>query len=193
MRVETERLILRRWEPRDLEPMAAMGEDPEVMRHMPKMLSRDETESMIGRIEAEFEERGFGLWAVEMRASGEFAGWVGLHQVGFETAFTPAVEVGWRLARRAWGNGYATEGGRAALKFGFEKIGLPEIVSFTVPANEKSIAVMERLGMRRDPNEDFDHPLLPEGHRLRRHVLYRLSQQQSTKNNEQGDSAQRLT
>lgn len=129
---------------------------------------------MIARIEAHFSEHGFGLWALEIRKTGEFIGFTGLSRPSFETRFTPCVEVGWRLAQKFWGQGYATEAARAALEFGFQEKGLNEIVSFTVPANRRSIAVMERLGMSRDPLEDFDHPRVPEGHALRSHVLYRL-------------------
>jgi len=129
---------------------------------------------LAGTIEAGFEANGFGLWAVEVRASGEFVGFTGLDVPEFEADFMPAVEVGWRLGRSAWGNGYATEAARAALAFGFEEVGLGEIVSFTTPANRRSRAVMERLGMRHDPSGDFEHPSLPPDHPLRPHVLYRL-------------------
>jgi RimJ/RimL family protein N-acetyltransferase len=117
---------------------------------------------------------GFGLWAVERQADGRFLGFTGLAAPTFKAHFTPCVEVGWRFAVEAWGHGYATEAARAALRFGFENLDLAEIVSFTVPANTRSRAVMERLGMTRDPADDFDHPRLPEGHPLRHHVLYRL-------------------
>jgi RimJ/RimL family protein N-acetyltransferase len=145
------------------------------MRHFPSTLSRDESDALVESIEAEFRERGFGLWALELRASGDFAGMVGLHMPGFEAHFTPAVEIGWRLDQRHWGRGYATEAAFAALSFGFGRLALDEVVSFTVPANLRSRRVMERLGMTRDPADDFDHPLLPAGHAQSRHVLYRLS------------------
>ena len=128
---------------------------------------------MVERIEAGFEANGFGLWALEVRATGEFVGFTGLDVPEFEAHFMPAVEIGWRLARSAWGQGYATEAARTALSFGFEEVGLVEIVSFTTPANRRSRAVMERLGMSHDPADDFDHPRLPPGHPQRRHVLYR--------------------
>jgi ribosomal-protein-alanine N-acetyltransferase len=150
-----------------------MNADPEVMEFFPRVLTRGESDGLVERIEAGFERDGFGLWAVEVRETGEFVGFAGLNRVGFEAPFTPAVEVGWRLARAAWGNGYATEAGRAALAFGFERVGLAEIVSFTTVANHRSRAVMERLGMTRDPAEDFEHPSLPSGHPQRPHVLYR--------------------
>jgi len=128
---------------------------------------------LVERIEAGFEANGFGLWALEVRATGEFVGFTGLDVPEFEAHFMPAVEIGWRLARSAWGQGYATEAARTALSFGFEEVGLVEIVSFTTPANRRSRAVMERLGMSHDPADDFDHPRLPPGHPQRRHVLYR--------------------
>ena len=145
------------------------------MEHFPAPLSRRQSDELIERIEAEFEANGFGLWALELRATGEFLGFAGLAVPAFEAHFTPAVEVGWRLARSAWGNGYATEAGRAVLDFGFGEAGLSEVVSFTTVANRRSRAVMERLGMSHDPDDDFDHPGLPPGHRQRRHVLYRIA------------------
>jgi RimJ/RimL family protein N-acetyltransferase len=144
------------------------------MRHFRSTLSRQESDALVDSIEAEFRDRGFGLWAVEVSATGTFAGMVGLRAPGFDAHFTPAVEIGWRLDRRHWDRGYATEAARAALSFGFGRMRLDEIVSFTVLANLRSRRVMERLGMTRDPADDFDHPLLPEGHPQRRHVLYRL-------------------
>lgn len=174
MRLETERLILRAWEPGDREPYAAMGADPAVMEFMPSLLSRAESDGMVDRLVQHHAVNGFGPWALETKADGGFVGFVGLLRPNFEAPFTPCVEVAWRLARSAWGHGYATEAARAATRDGFDRLGLSEILSFTVPANVRSIRVMERLGMARDPMADFDHPRLPEGHRLRRHVLYRL-------------------
>jgi RimJ/RimL family protein N-acetyltransferase len=171
--IGTERLKLRRWTEVDLEPFGEMNADPVVMEHFPKPLTRAESDELVERIEAGFERDGFGLWAVEVREGGGFVGFVGLNRVGFEASFTPAVEVGWRLAREAWGNGYATEAGRAALSFGFEHVGLREIVSFTTLANRRSRAVMERLGMTHDPADDFEHPSISPGHPQRLHVLYR--------------------
>lgn len=143
------------------------------MEHFPAQLSREASDELVERIEAGFEAHGFGLWALELRQGGGFIGFAGLAVPAFEAHFMPAVEVGWRLARSAWGYGFATEAGRAALAFGFEEAGLDEIVSFTTVSNRRSRAVMERLGMRRDPADDFDHPGLPPGHPQRRHVLYR--------------------
>ncbi|MGE5282074.1 MAG: GNAT family N-acetyltransferase [Chloroflexota bacterium] len=176
--LETARLKLRRWSDADREPFAAINSDPEVMEHFPGVLTRVESDALVERIEAGFEENGFGLWAVELRESGELIGFAGLNVVDFKAHFTPAVEVGWRLARSAWGNGYATEAGRAALGFGFGRAGLTAIVSFTTVVNRRSRAVMERLGMTYDPAEDFEHPSLPPDHPQRPHVLYRMTKLQ---------------
>lgn len=172
--LRTERLVLRRWRDRDLDPLAAMNADPEVMEHFPSTLTREQSAAVIDRIEAHFDEHGFGLWVVEVPGVTPFAGWVGLLRPRFEAPFTPCVEVGWRLARDAWGHGYAIEAARAAVTYGFEEVGLEEIVSFTVPQNTRSRAVMERLGMTHDPADDFDHPLVAPGTPWHRHVLYRL-------------------
>jgi RimJ/RimL family protein N-acetyltransferase len=170
----TRRLRLRRWREEDREPFAALNADPVVMRYFTDRLTRAESDGLVEKIEAGFERRGFGLWAVEVQATGCFVGFTGLAEPGFDAHFTPAVEVGWRLAHSAWGHGYATEAAQAALAFGFEEVGLAEVVSFTTAGNVRSRRVMERLGMRRDPDDDFDHPGLPSGHPLGRHVLYRL-------------------
>jgi RimJ/RimL family protein N-acetyltransferase len=171
----TDRLRLRRWHPSDLDPFAAMNADPRVAEYLPTSLSRSGSEAFVTRVEAHFEQHGFGHWAVEVLENHRFAGYVGLMRPRFETRFTPCVEVGWRLAAEHWGKGYATEGASAAIAYGFDVIGLREILSWTVPANMRSRRVMEKLGMTRDPADDFDHPLLPEGHPLRRHVLYRIA------------------
>jgi RimJ/RimL family protein N-acetyltransferase len=130
---------------------------------------------MVDRIGAHFGEHGFGLWAIELPGVAPFIGFAGLTWARFSAPFTPCVEVGWRLAFEHWGHGYATEAARLALGYGFGTLALSEVVSFTSATNLRSRAVMERLGMRRDPAEDFDYPSFPEGHPLRRHVLYRLS------------------
>jgi RimJ/RimL family protein N-acetyltransferase len=171
----TERLRLRGWENDDREPFAAMNADPAVMEHFPTTLSRATSDILVDLTMDGWAANGFGLWVVERAEDGQFLGFTGLSRPSFEAHFTPAVEVGWRLARHAWGSGYATEAALASLDFGFETVGLEEIVSFTVPANVRSRAVMERIGMRHDPADHFDHPKLPEGHPLRPHVLYRLS------------------
>lgn len=171
--IETPRLLIRRWREEDRAPFAALNADPQVMRHFPQALTPAESDAMIGRMEAHQEKRGFSFWAVEERAGGDFVGAVGLLMPGFEAHFTPCVEIGWRLAARHWGKGYASEGAAACLDHGFRALGLAEIVSFTVPANEASWKVMQRIGMTRNEADDFEHPALPEGHPLRRHLLYR--------------------
>jgi RimJ/RimL family protein N-acetyltransferase len=173
--IETERLRLRRWRDEDAGPWAALNADPEVMAHFPAPLSRLESDQAMAQMRRDIDERGFGAWVLEVPGVAPFAGMVGLNAPTFEAAFTPCVEVAYRLAREHWGQGYATEAARAALDFGFDDLELTEIVAFTVAANRRSRAVMERLGMRRAEVDDFDHPRLPEGHPLRRHVLYRLS------------------
>ena len=173
--LRTERLVLRRWRESDREPFGALNADPAVMERLPAPLTRDESDAMIDRIEAGFEERGYGLWAVEVIDGPPCVGFVGLNDAGFDAPFTPTVEVGWRLAREAWGHGFATEAARATLADGFTRVRLDEIVSFTTPGHARSRAVMERIGMSRDPADDFGHPRFPPGHRLHDHVLYRLS------------------
>jgi RimJ/RimL family protein N-acetyltransferase len=172
--LQTQRLLLRPWRESDLEPFAALNADPVVMEHFARPLDRSESDAFVARIRAHFAREGFGFWAVEVPGVAPLVGLVGLARPAFEAHFTPCVEVGWRLAREHWGKGYATEAARASIRFGFEQLGLDEIVSFTVPANVRSRAVMERIGMTRSADDDFDHPALPEGHRLRRHVLYRI-------------------
>jgi RimJ/RimL family protein N-acetyltransferase len=173
--LKTDRLRLRSWVAADREPFAVLTADPRVMEHFPAPLSRQESDGLAARIEAHILEHGWGLWAVEIPGVAPFAGYIGLARVTFQARFTPCVEVAWRLAAEFWGRGYATEGAMAALRFGFQSLMLSEIVSFTVPANRRSIAVMERIGMTRNQNDDFEHPRLPEGHHLRHHVLYRKS------------------
>ena len=173
--LRTDRLVLRAWDDGDLAPFAAMNADPEVMHHFPAPLTREQSDEMVGRLWARAAQGRPSLWAVEVPGVARFIGFVGLLEPSFEASFTPCVEVGWRLARQHWGKGYAPEGARAALAWGFGEVGLEEVVSFTVPANTASRRVMQKLGMHRDPDEDFDHPNLPVGHPLRRHVLYRLS------------------
>lgn len=172
--LETERLRLRRWRDDDRAPFAALNADPEVMEHFVTALTREESDGFVDRIEAQFDEHGYGLWAVEVKANGTFIGFTGLAVQTFPAHFTPAVEVGWRLARSAWGHGYASEAARASLAVGWDA-GLTEVVSITSTHNLRSQAVMQRIGMTRDPADDFDHPGVPEGHRLLRHVLYRIT------------------
>lgn len=169
--LRTARLLLRRWVVADRDPFAAMNADPRVMEYLPAVLGPGESDALADRIAHHFDTHGFGLWAVEIPGVTPFAGFVGLAVPAFRAHFTPCVEVGWRLAAGCWGQGYATEAGRAAVDFGFERLSLPEVVSFTVPDNLRSRRVMERLGMAHEPADDFDHPNAPP---LRqRHVLYR--------------------
>jgi RimJ/RimL family protein N-acetyltransferase len=173
--LRTARLLLRPWLPSDRAPFAALNADPAVMEHFPAPLSRAESDALADASNDLINRQGWGRWALEVIDTGEFIGFTGLHRPTFKAPFMPAVEIAWRLSRRAWGHGYATEAATAALGFAFDQIGLDEVVSFTATVNLRSSAVMERLGMTHDPAGDFDHPVLPPGHRLRRHVLYRLS------------------
>jgi ribosomal-protein-alanine N-acetyltransferase len=172
--LSSDRIRLRRWRDEDREAFAVMNSDARVMEFFSSRLSRVESDALVDRIREHFSEHGFGLWAIEVPDVAPFIGFAGLAVPRLRARFMPCVEVGWRLAFEHWGRGYATEAARLALGYGFGTLALPEIVSFTSATNHRSRAVMERLGMRRDPAEDFDHPALPEGHPLRRHVLYRL-------------------
>lgn len=172
--LRTERLVLRGWLDADRAPFAALNADAEVMRHFPSTLTAAQTDEMIDSMMIGWARRGFGLWAVERVDSGEFIGFIGLSSPSWSAE--PMVEVGWRLARSSWGHGFAPEGARAALDFGFSTVRLPagEIVSFTTAQNSKSRRVMEKIGLRHDPSRDFEHPLLPEWDE-RWHVLYAIS------------------
>jgi RimJ/RimL family protein N-acetyltransferase len=161
---------MRPWVGADLEPFAEMNADPEVMRYFPAMLTQEASDALAARAQAGLEENGWGLWALEIDR--RFAGFTGLTRPGWDESL---VEIGWRLPRWAWGHGYATEAAREALAAGFHDFGLSEIVSFTAVSNERSQAVMRRLGMTRDSADDFDYPMIAEGHPLRRSVLYRIS------------------
>jgi RimJ/RimL family protein N-acetyltransferase len=176
-RLTTARLVLRQWTSADLEPFAELNADPEVMQHIRPPISRSESDAFGERIQELIETHGWGLWAVEVRKTGTFVGFTGLARQTFEAPFNPSVEVGWRLARAAWGHGYATEGARAALEVAFDELGLDEVVSITTAGNLRSQAVMRRLGMTRDPADDFEQAHFPVGHRLRPAVLHRLSRQ----------------
>ncbi len=171
--LQTERLVLRQWRDEDLWDFAAMNADPEVMEHFPAPMTAEQSAEMMGIQESLLDAGRPGLFAAEVWATSTFIGFIGLSVPRFDAHFTPCTEIGWRLVRSAWGKGYATEGADAVLKYGFVALGLPEIVSFTTTENTRSRAVMERLGMKHDPAEDFDHPALPDGHPLSRHVLYR--------------------
>jgi 3-dehydroquinate dehydratase / shikimate dehydrogenase len=174
MEIKTERLILRPWKETDLEPFARLNADPRVMEYFPSTLSREESDLLAKRISAKIKEQRWGLWAVSIPNQEEFIGFIGLAQVNFEAPFTPAVEIGWRLAYDFWGKGYAPEGARAALNYGFNTLNLDEIVSFTAVANERSRKVMEKIGMHHSSEEDFDHPKIAPGSQWRRHVLYKI-------------------
>lgn len=176
--IVTPRLLLRPWEERDRAPFAAMSADPEVMRFFPALLAPDEASAVIDRQMLRQAADGFCFFALERRADGAFLGFTGLATLRFQVPFAPpgarVVETGWRLARHAWGQGYAAEAARAAVAWGFDRLGLPEIVAFAVPANLRSLAVMARIGMRPDPAGDFDHPAVPADWPHRRHVLWRI-------------------
>ncbi len=172
--MSTERLILRDWKRSDRKPFARINADPRVMEFFPQTLSREESDVVVDRIEEHFRRHGFGLYAAELKDEGRFIGFTGIAIPRFEARFTPCVEIGWRLAAEYWGKGLATEAARAVLEHGFESLAFDKVVSFTVPANTRSLRVMEKLGMTRGTADDFDHPNLPKGHPLRRHVLYRI-------------------
>lgn len=178
LELESARLLLRQWRDDDLPEFAAMCADSQVMRYFPGLLSRLESAALIGRIRGHFGEHGFGFWALERKDTGEFIGLTGLAHVGFDAAFTPAVEIGWRLAREHWGLGYASEAAWTALRCGFDRVSLDAVVAFTTESNMPSQKVMQAIGMHYDPAGDFDHPRLVVDHPLRRHVLYRISRAQ---------------
>jgi RimJ/RimL family protein N-acetyltransferase len=173
--LHTARLELRPWRADDLAPFAALNNDPEVMQFMPACLSRAESDALAARAAVMLAERGWGLWALATEPQQEFLGYVGLAEPSFAAAFTPCTEILWRLKRTAWGHGYAAEAARACLRYAFGTLALAEVVAFTVPANLRSRALMERLGMWRDHGGDFEHPRLPPGHPLRPHLLYRFA------------------
>ncbi|MDX6538749.1 MAG: hypothetical protein QOI71_359 [Gaiellales bacterium] len=172
--IRTARLLLRQWRVEDREPFAALNSDPRVMEFMPALLPRAQSDALARACEAHFASHGFGPWAVEVPGDAPFIGFVGLVVPAFDAHFTPAIEIGWRLAAEHWGHGYATEAALASARHAFTVVGADDLVSFTTPHNVRSRAVMRRIGMTHDPAEDFDHPRLAPGHRLRRHVLYRL-------------------
>lgn len=172
---ETERLRLRQWRDSDLAPFAALAADPLVMEYLLQLPTRADSDALAERIKTRIADNGWGLWAVEDKASGEFIGFTGLNVPVAELPFSPCVEIGWRFVRQAWGKGIASEAARGALQVGFDRLGLDEIVAFTAVGNLRSAAVMERIGMHEDVAGAFDHPAVPEGHALVRHRLYRIS------------------
>lgn len=184
--LETERMILRDWVDDDLEPFAAINADPAVMRHFSVVLDRAGSDELVRKIKTHCQSFGFGLFAMERRNDGALLGFTGLAAVPFTAHFTPAMEIGWRLGSQYWGRGYATEAATEVVRFAFEDAALGDLVSMAVPANEPSIAVMQRIGMRHDAVDDFDHPAFPLGHRLSRHVLYRLSADQWLRSRRRG-------
>lgn len=171
---QTKRLKLRQWQKADREPFAALNADPDVMEFFPATLQRCESDAMADQCRALIAARGWGFWATELLRSGEFIGFVGLHIPSLALPFSPCVEIGWRLAKPHWGQGYATEAATRALQVGFEELEVPEIVSFTSSGNRRSRAVMERIGMTKT-EQSFEHPGVPQGHPLRKHCLYRIS------------------
>jgi RimJ/RimL family protein N-acetyltransferase len=171
----TPRLILRRWRDSDRQPFQVLNADPRVMEFMPGLLAPQASDELVARIEQHFDHYGFGPFAAELIDEKAFIGYIGLYTPSFEAPFLPAIEIAWRLSADSWGQGLATEGARAVLNYAFGTVGLANLVSFTVPQNLRSRRVMGKLGMTRDAADDFDHPSLPEGHPLRRHVLYRIA------------------
>jgi RimJ/RimL family protein N-acetyltransferase len=174
LRLRTPRLLLREWRPEDADAFGAMSADAEVMELLLGPFDRATSDRWVAAAGDAWRAQNFGQWVVELPGEAPFIGVVGLSRVGFEAHFTPAVEAAWRLIRPCWGRGFAYEAARAAIEDGFYRVGLAEIVAITTPPNFRSWRLMERLGMVRDVGGDFDHPRVPEGHRLRRHVLYRL-------------------
>jgi ribosomal-protein-alanine N-acetyltransferase len=172
--LHTERLLLRRWTEEDRAVLAAVHSDPEVMRYRFAPLTREQSDAMMDEIETCFDQNGFGLWAVERKSDGRLIGWAGLEVSDIDAPFCPAVDIGWTLSRAAWGNGFATEAAAAALDYAFNELELAEVVAHTTTLNEPSQAVMRRLGMTHDPNDDFDAPWYPVGHPRRRFVLFRI-------------------
>lgn len=171
--LNTNRLLLRLWKEQDLSPFAKMNANPQVMEFFPKIMTYEESIAAFCQIIAHFTKYGWGLWAVELKTEKKFIGFIGLSHVVFQAHFTPAVEIGWRLQPKYWGKGYATEGAFQALQFGFNTLGLKEIVSFTSNQNIRSQKIMEKIGMSRNSKDDFHHPKLPSNHWLKKHVLYR--------------------
>lgn len=175
MHILSERMVLRPWKDADRQPFAEMSADPSVMEYLLPLTPGEATDAWIDRQLAHLATHGYCFWAVEAKEDGAFVGAVGLLGVSYEAHFTPAVEVGWRIARPCWGRGYAPEAAASAIRFGFETLQLSEVVANTIPGNQKSRRVMAKLGMVHDTADDFDHPRVPEGHPLRRQVLYRLT------------------
>ena len=173
--LETNRLILRTWTDADIQPMFEINQDPKVMEYFPNLQSLETTTDFVNKAKQHFDQHGYCLYACAKKESNNFIGFIGLSHVDFKVHFTPAVEIGWRLAYKHWGQGIATEGAKAVLDDAFQRLKIPEIVSFTAVGNARSIRVMQKIGLHHDPQDDFDHPCLDEESPLRRHVLYRLT------------------
>jgi RimJ/RimL family protein N-acetyltransferase len=172
-KLETERLILRNWIDEDHAPFAALNADPDVMEFFPSTLTKDQSNSMVDRVRGLIDEKGYGFWACEEKLSGQFIGFVGLNNPEYELPFNPCLEIGWRLAKPYWGKGYASEAAKTALQYAFQTLDAAEVVSFTAVINERSSAVMKRLGFL-NSNENFKHSALADGHPLQEHVLYKM-------------------
>lgn len=173
--IETERLILRTWEKEDAEAYFQINQDPKVIEFLLGPLTMEQVNDFILQMNSQSDKRGYAAWAVCLKETSELIGFIGLNYIEWESPFTPAVEVAWRLGSQFWGRGYATEGAKAALEYGFKNCGLKEIIAITVPANVRSIRVMEKIGLKRDFNNDFAHPKLSIDHPLSQHILYRLT------------------
>ena len=172
--IETDRLILRTWHDDDLQPMLVINQDPKVMEYFPGLQDLEMTKKFIDKVNAHLENHGYSLYATVRKDTNEFIGFIGLLIADFESHFTPATEIGWRLSPHHWGQGFATEGAKAVLDFAFKELKIPEIVSFTAAGNAKSIRVMQKIGLQHNEADDFDHPKLDNTSPLKRHVLYRL-------------------
>jgi RimJ/RimL family protein N-acetyltransferase len=175
--IRTERLLLRPWRAEDRAPFAVMNADPAIMEHFPETLSREKSDALAERIDSDIQRLGYGFWAAEIPGEASFIGFVGIIAADDNMPFSPAIEIGWRLAKEHWGRGLASEGARAAAAFGFRELGLDQIVALTAAVNLRSRRVMERLGMHRDPAEDFLYPTLAADDPIAPHVLYRLTAQ----------------
>lgn len=173
--ISTSRLLLRLWKEGDIDAYYQINQNPDVLEFLPGALTRTEVKNFMARQNQQFVERGFALWAAELKETSDLIGFIGLNYFDYPVHFSPAVEIGWRLSSSFWGKGYATEGARKVIEFGFHQCHLQEIVAFTVPKNIRSQRVMEKIGMVQDMNGDFFHPKLPRKHRLAKHVLYRIT------------------
>jgi len=175
--LETKRLILRQWQDSDFQAFSEINADPDVMAFYPSIMSEAESNKMAAKLQGLIDEWSWGFWAVELKQENEFIGFVGLHRPSHDLPCTPCVEIGWRLSKKHWGKGYATEAAKESLRFAFEYLALNEVYSFASVLNDKSWAVMERLNME-NTGQNFEHPIIPEGHALREHVLYKITKEQ---------------